>query len=126
MTSCLIIENNIKEIKKITSLNSEFSDIYFTHTKEQEELALNLILKNDFNLIFFNIDSNKINIPEFLLDFKNSYKSKLKFIGLSSKKESSYKAYNYDFCDFILKPLNELSIRKCILKFKKKQTAHIN
>lgn len=126
MTSCLIIENNIKEIEKITSLNSEFNDIYFTHTKEQEELALNLILKNDFNLIFFNIDSNKINIPEFLLDVKNSYKSKLKFIGLSSKKESAYKAYKYDFSDFILKPLTELSVRKSLLKFKKKETEQLN
>ncbi|WP_026776332.1 LytTR family DNA-binding domain-containing protein [Polaribacter sp. Hel_I_88] len=126
MTNCLIIENDKKEIEKISALENEFIDINFTYTTEVEETALNLILKNNFNLIFFNMDSNKFNIPEFLLDVKNSYNSKLNFIGLSSKKESAYKAYNYDFCDFILKPLNELSIRKCILKFKKKQTVHIN
>jgi DNA-binding LytR/AlgR family response regulator len=82
---------------------------------------LNLILKSDFNLVFFNIDSKKINIADLLLGIQNSLKSKLKFIALSSKKEKAYEAYKYDFYDFILKPLSELSIRKSLLKFKKKQ-----
>lgn len=82
---------------------------------------MNLILKSDFNLVFFNIDSKKINIADLLLGIQNSLKSKLKFIALSSKKEKAYEAYKYDFYDFILKPLSELSIRKSLLKFKKKQ-----
>jgi DNA-binding LytR/AlgR family response regulator len=126
MTNCLIIENDKKEIEKISALENEFIDINFTYTTEVEETALNLILKNNFNLIFFNLDSSNIILSEFLLNISSSYNSKLKFIGLSSKKESAYKAYNYDFCDFILKPLTELSIRKCILKFKKKQNEKIN
>ncbi len=126
MTNCLIIESNKKEIKIVSSLLNEFTDVSFTYTSEVEETALNIILKNDFDLIFFNLDSPKINVSEFLLDLRNSSKSKLTFIGLSSKKESAYMAYKYDFIDFVLKPLTELSIRKCILKFKKKQNEKIN
>lgn len=126
MTNCLIIENDKKEIEKISALKNEFTDVNFTFIAEVDETALNLILKSDFNLIFFNLDSHKINLSKFLLDIRNSYKSKLEFIGLSTNKESAYEAYNFDFCDFILKPITELNIRKCIMKFKKKQKEKIN
>ena len=98
----------------------------FTYVSEKQELALNLILKSNFNLIFFNIDSTKINLSEFLLEIYNSNKSKPKFIALSSKKEKAYEAYKYEFYDFILKPLSELGIRKSLLKFKKKQSEKLN
>jgi DNA-binding LytR/AlgR family response regulator len=97
------------------------NNINFVSISEKQEDVLNLILKSDFNLVFFNIDSKKINIADLLLGIQNSLKSKLKFIALSSKKEKAYEAYKYDFYDFILKPLSELSIRKSLLKFKKKQ-----
>jgi DNA-binding LytR/AlgR family response regulator len=126
MISCLIIDNNKKEIEKIKCFKDEFIDMSFTCVPEEGDAALNLILKNNFNIIFFNIDSININLSKFLFEIQNSYKSNLKFIALSENKKSAYKAYQYDFCDFILKPLSELSIRKSLLKYKKKQSDKIS
>lgn len=66
MTNCLIIENDKKEIEKISALKNEFTDVNFTFIAKVVETVLNLILKSDFSLIFFNLDSHKINLPEIL------------------------------------------------------------
>ena len=125
MINCLIIENSTKVIEKIKSFKDEFTGMSFTYVSENQEIALNLILKSNFDLIFYNIDSTKINISNFLFEIQTSYKSKLKFIALSSRKENAYEAYTYNFCDFLLKPLSELSIRKSLLKFQKQNPVEI-
>ena len=125
MINCLIIENSTKVIEKIKSFKDEFTGMSFTYVSENQEIALNLILKSNFDLIFYNIDSTKINISNFLFEIQTSYKSKLKFIALSSRKENAYDAYTYNFCDFLLKPLSELSIRKSLLKFQKQNPVEI-
>ena len=125
MINCLIIENSTKVIEKIKSFKDEFTDMSFTFTTENHSVALNLILKSNFDLIFYNIDSTEIKIPDFLFEIQASYKSKLKFIALSSRKENAYDAYTYNFCDFLLKPLSELSIRKSLLKFQKQNPVEI-
>lgn len=119
MINCLLIENDKKVIEKLQSLKEAFKGMSFTFVSEKQELALNLILRGDFKLIFFNLDTTKINLPEFLFEIKNAHPAKLHFIALSAKKEHAYEAYKYNFCDFLLKPLSELSIRKSLLKFQK-------
>jgi DNA-binding LytR/AlgR family response regulator len=125
MVNCLIIENSKKVIEKIESFKEEFTDMSFTCIPENQGAALNIILKNNFDLIFYNIDSTKINISDFLFEIQTSYKSKLKFIALSARKENAYEAYKYNFCDFLLKPLSELSIRKSFLKFQKQNPVEV-
>lgn len=125
MENCLIIENNSRVIEKIKSFKEEFTDISFTCISENQEIALNLILKSNFTVIFFNIDSNKINLSQFLFEIQTSYKPELKFIALSTKKENAYEAYRYNFYDFLLKPLSELTIRKSLLKFKKQKPREV-
>ena len=125
MMNCLIIENSTKVIEKIKSFKDEFTDMCFTYVSENHKIALNLILKSNFDLIFYNIDSTEIKISDFLFEIQGSYASKLKFIALSSSKENAYEAYTYNFCDFLLKPLSELSIRKSLLKFQKQKPVEI-
>jgi DNA-binding LytR/AlgR family response regulator len=125
MMNCLIIENSTKVIEKIKSFKDKFKDMSFTCVSENHKIALNLILKSNFDLIFYNIDSTEIKISDFLFEIQGSYASKLKFIALSSSKENAYEAYTYNFCDFLLKPLSELSIRKSLLKFQKQKPVEI-
>ena len=78
------------------------------------------ILKKDYQLIYFDIDSKSINIPEILLELNNICKKLPSFVAISNNKEKAFDAFRYDFSDFILKPLTELSLRKSLLKYQKK------
>jgi hypothetical protein len=93
MVICLIIENSKKVIEKIKSLKKEPTDMSFTCISENQKAALNVILKSNFNRIFYNRDATKINGSNFLFEIKSSCKSTLKFIAVSSKKENAFKAY---------------------------------
>jgi DNA-binding LytR/AlgR family response regulator len=114
---CVIIEDDQKVINLIKILGREFSEISFTAVDEDPEIALDTILKNRPQLIFINIESKNINFFEFFFEISEFCKQKISFIGLSTSKENAFEAYNYNFFHFILKPLNELSIRKSLLKF---------
>jgi hypothetical protein len=65
----------------------------FTCVFENQKATLNVILKSNFNRIFYNRDATKINSSNFLFEIKSSYKYTLKFIAASSKKENACKAY---------------------------------
>jgi hypothetical protein len=93
MVICLIIENSKKVIEKIKSLKKESTDMSFTCVFENQKATLNVILKSNFNRIFYNRDATKINSSNFLFEIKSSYKYTLKFIAASSKKENACKAY---------------------------------
>lgn len=121
MTTSLIIDDDKNTVDFIRNIGKEFSKIVFTDIAEKQEEAINSTLKNNVDLILLNLDSTKINIAEFMLEIHNCKKLTPTFIALSSSKEKAYEAYKYDFSDFILKPLTELSLRKSLLKYMKKQ-----
>jgi response regulator of citrate/malate metabolism len=70
MVNCLIIEDNKQVIEKVKSFKAEFTDMSFTCISKNQEMTLNLILKNNFALIFFNIDSNTMHLSQFLLEIQ--------------------------------------------------------
>ena len=119
---CLIIENDSNTVKTIKTVSDDFSGISFDIIEEDQEIALNAILKNKPEIVFINIDSTTINFSEFLFDIIQCREEKPYFITLSTSKEKAFDAYKYDFSDFLMKPLNELSIRKSILKYQKKHS----
>ena len=89
--------------------------------------ALNFILKETPNLVFFDLD-NTFEKPFELINELNLLFSDYfpVFIAISSSKEKAYEAIKNGFFDFILNPLSELEIRKSILKFQKRNPAIIN
>jgi len=115
-----IIEKNIKTIKHIRTILDSFNELVFAGTSNELEEALNLIFKNNPDIIFYDIDNTNSNLPEFLLDINRYNKNQPTFIALSSSKENAYNAYKYDFFDYLLKPLTELTLRRSILKYQKK------
>ena len=120
MKNYFIIDNGDDAVGIIKTVLNEFSEIRCVGISDNQNHALNLILKNSPDIIFFNIDNTIDNLLEFLFDL-NQYSNKIPvLIALSSDKNSAYKAFKYDFFDYLLKPLTELCIRKCMLRYHKK------
>lgn len=119
MGNCIIIENDKVVVEKIKSLELDFAKTTFIESNENMDNALDLILKHTPLIVFLNIDTNQINISEFLFNIHQYATTYPTLIALSSFKEKAYEAYKYNFSDFLLKPLKEISIRKSILRYKK-------
>jgi len=123
---CLIIENDTKVVNLIKMMENEFLKISFTNVNEDPEIALNTILKMRPRLIFINLESTNIDFFEFFYEISEFSTHKISFIALSTLKENAFEAYNYNFFHFLLKPFNELSIRKSLLKYLKKHPLKSN
>jgi len=119
MKNCLIVDDDKNTVEAIKALGKDFSEISFYSTNENQEEALELILKKAPDLIVLNIDSN-INIPEFLFEIREYSADSPVFIATSSAAEKALISYKYNFSDFLLKPLTEVSVRKCLLRYQKK------
>ncbi|AUC77543.1 LytR/AlgR family response regulator transcription factor [Olleya sp. Bg11-27] len=120
MISCLIIDDDKKTVNFIKTVGNDFSEISFEEINENQEFAANTILKSKPEIVIINIESTKINFLEFLFEITQYSKNEPAFIALSSSKIKAFDSYKYNFSDFLLKPLNELSIRKSILKYKRR------
>ncbi|MBP0904613.1 LytR/AlgR family response regulator transcription factor [Mariniflexile gromovii] len=120
MVRCLIIEDDKKTVEIIKTVGNEFSEISFYEVSEDQEGALNTILKTKPEIVFINLESVKINFLEFLFEITQYSETLPNFIALASSKEKAFDSYRYGFSDFILKPLNELSIRKSLLRYQKR------
>ena len=120
MASCLIIEDDKNIVRLIKVIGIDFPEISFIEVDENQENALNLILKNTPKIIFINFESIKMNFAEFLLKIHQSSTTIPYLIALSSKKDKAFEAFNYNFSDFLAKPLTEFSIRKSLSSYKKK------
>ena len=121
MVTSLIIDNDKSAVDFIKTVGKEFTKIVFKDVVEKQSEAINAVLKNNADLVIINLDSIKINIAEFMVEMYNCKKNIPTLIALSSSKEKAYDAYRYNFSDFILKPLTELSIRQSLLKFQMKR-----
>lgn len=111
---CLIIEDDKFVADSIQAVGNDFNQNSFSHVREEQETALNIILKIKPKVVFINIESDKINFSEFFNDISKYVKDMPKLIALSTTKENAYDAFKYNFSLYILKPFTEYSIRKHI------------
>ena len=109
---CLIIEDDKSAVDIILSVGNDYTQTSFNHVGEEQEKALNIILKIKPEIIFINIESVKINFLEFFYEISKYMKDMPYLIALSTTKENAYDAFKYNFSLYILKPLTEYSIRK--------------
>ena len=115
-----IIENNTNSINSIKKVLDGFEEYHCVGISDEYENALNTILKESPNLVFFNIDDvveQPFNLIQELNQFSNSIPN---FVAITSTKEKSYEVIKNGFYDLLLNPLTDLEIRKSILKFQKK------
>lgn len=81
------------------------------------ETALNAILDNNIQLVFFHFSNE---IPLSLLFELSQYLDNLPYIiAVNSNENNSYKALKYGVSDYLLFPLEKTELRKSLLKFKK-------
>lgn len=116
----IIIENSIETVNNIKTIVDGFEDATFLGSSKAKDEALNLIFKNKPDIIFLDIDGTINNLPEFILDINQNSNHQPVLVALSNTKDKAFEAYKYDFFDYLLKPLTELSVRRCILRYKKK------
>jgi DNA-binding LytR/AlgR family response regulator len=98
----------------------EFIEMRYTGSSNQFDEPLNIVLKTSPDLIFINIDLSKIKPFKLIREIQQYAKNIPTFVVLSASKEKAYEVFKQDIFDYILTPANELSLRKCILKYKKK------
>ena len=120
MINCIVIDNDNKVEENLKKNNSNSTLFSFSRVDEDHKNSLNSILKNQPDIVFLNIDTEKIVLSELLLEINLCEISQPFFIALSKFKDKAFEAYKYGFSDFLLKPLSELSIRKSLLRFQKK------
>lgn len=97
----------------------KFDDLRFIGTANDQSEALHLILRTCPDIVFLGLDDVIDNLSDFLLDITKHSENDPVFIALSASKELAFEAYQYGFFDYLLKPLVELDLERCVLKYKK-------
>lgn len=115
-----VIDKDTNTAEIIRSVAENLCQTTNIRISQNQDDTLNLILKNTPDIIFFNMDSTEINLSEFLFEINQYCDNKPTFIALSNSKSKAYGAFKFDFFDFLLKPLTELSVRKSLLKYRRR------
>ncbi len=115
-----IIDNDSKSIQTIKNVLDDYMEFNCIGTSSIYEDAMNIILKESPDLVFFNVDNLFENPFEFARELNLFNENFPVFIAMSGSKKNLYQVIKSGFFDFLLKPLSELEIRKSILKVLKK------
>jgi DNA-binding LytR/AlgR family response regulator len=124
---CILNCDTTDEVK-ILNFFKEFSEYFCVGASSEYDLSLNLVLKESPDLIFIDIDQysgNTIETPFGLVNELYQYLDYLPtLIAISSSTEKAYNVIKLGFYDYLLKPLSELHLRRCLLRLNKsfKQT----
>ena len=126
MNSYLIINKDDKLSESIEEIIKDFTNFYSVGHVFNYEDAMNAILKQKPDLVFFNLD-NVIKDNFGLVKELHSYLDITPdFVAISKTKDFAYEAIKNEFIDYILNPISELQLRKFLLRFKKKQSKQIH
>lgn len=101
----------------------DFPDFVCIGVSQDYDESLNLVLSTQPDLILIDIDynyKNSINSPfSFVAELFQFLDYAPSFIAISSSTQMAYNVIKLGFCDYLLKPLSELDLRKCLLRLKK-------
>lgn len=118
-----ILNCETSETEKILSLFEEFPDFACTGISQNYDESFNLVLSTQPALIIIDIDHNyinSINSPfSFVIELFQFLDYSPAFIAISSSTQLAYNVIKLGFCDFLLKPLSELDLRKSLSRLKK-------
>lgn len=120
MRNYFIIDSDQNSVQSIKNVLGDYYEFNCIGISSQYNEAMNIILKETPDLVFFNLD-NTIDQPfEFAQELNLFNDDFPVFIAISSSKEKVYDVIKNGFFDFLLNPLSELEIRKSVLKVLKK------
>lgn len=123
MRTYLIIDKDSTTIQNIKNVLEDYNEFNCIGISDNYNKALNLILKETPDLVFFNLDNIIENPFEFVQELKVLDHCFPLLIAISNFKEMAYEVIKNDFFDFLLNPLNEFEVRKSVLKILRKTPA---
>ncbi len=116
-----IVDKDPKIIQEVRTICEEYFGLhYIEFFINSDEEILNQFLKYTPDLIFIDLDNTLKDTTAFFLNILQCLPMLPNFIGLSITKEKAFDAFQFEMSGFLLKPLNELNIRKSIMKYQKK------
>jgi DNA-binding LytR/AlgR family response regulator len=120
MRNYFIIDHDNFTIQSIKDVLEDYFEFNCIGTSSDYNSAMNIILRETPDLVFFNIDSTFNNPFKFAQELNLFNDDFPIFIAISSSKEKVYDVIKNGFFDFLLNPIEELEIRKSILKILKR------
>jgi len=120
LNSYFIIANKTTVVAEINSVMEEYPSLQFIESSTSYTKVMNTVLKEKPSLVFLDIDNFTDRPFDFISELSQYIDTPPLFIAISSNKDQAYDAMKYDFIDYLLLPLEELDIRKAVLKFQKK------
>lgn len=120
MRNYFIIDSDSNCIQSIKNVLEDYLEFNCIGVSCDYNDAMNTILKETPDLVFFNIDNafkNPFKFAQELNLFNDDFPV---FIAISNSKEKVYEVIKNGFFDFILNPISELEVRKSVLKVLKR------
>lgn len=119
MRNYFIIDNENHSIQNIKNVLEDYYEFNCIGVSSDYNNAMNTILKETPDLVFFNIDNTFDNPFKFAQELNLFNADFPVFIAISSSREKAYDVIKNGFFDFLLNPIKELEVRKTILKILK-------
>lgn len=114
-----VISQDETTIRSLTGIISSIPGFKCITISKSYDNGLNEFLKNFPSLVFLDLEMNERDGNPFY--FVNQFYQYVDhfpvFIALSSSKELAYEVIKNNFFDYLLKPLSEFELRKCLMKF---------
>jgi two-component system LytT family response regulator len=120
--SYLVVDNDEENGKETSKKINEFSEFYCIGTAIDTIEAVNKVLEFHPQLVFLTLgDNSKPNKSFALIAQLNQYLNILPyFICIADNQEFAFDAIKFGVLDYLLRPLEEPELRKCLFRFKKK------
>jgi len=116
-----IISDDSELISKLLELPRQFKDFNCVGYTGNEEKALDTILSIQPQIVFLDLDNERLGDPFGFVDQLYKYLEVIpRFIAVSKNECFAYQAIKNNFFDYLLKPLLQLELRKSLMRFKKK------
>jgi DNA-binding LytR/AlgR family response regulator len=120
--SYIIIDDNQESVLKTKAVADCFTELIFVTSINNYEEGLNLILEQNPQLVFLEIDpiDKASNLSLALINELHRYLKVIpKIIITTRKKELAFEAIQYEVTDYLLKPVVKIDLVKLILKLNK-------
>lgn len=115
----IIIDSDTSSNAKLYHNLEEYDEFKCIALAENNTIGLNTILKYMPSIVFVNLDNSAESHFQMILELHQYGDYLPSFIGLSKNKDFVYQAIKNNFFDYWLLPINEIEIRKSLLRLKK-------
>lgn len=130
LNSYFILESDSSTVLNICKVFEEYPEFTCKGITEDYENGMNSILKETPDIVFVNVDLRDKNdhgdVFTYCKEIDDHIRKKPVYIALSLDKTKAYRALKNRFFDYIVKPGNELEIRKVVLQLIKNHQPFLN